>query len=46
MSARDNTLGRIRAALGKSNARAEREEIDAYISQHAAGPRPQAEWNL
>ena len=46
MSARDNTLGRIRAALGKSAGRADREEIDAYISQHAAGPRPRAEWNL
>ena len=46
MSARDNTMGRIRAALGKSASRADREEIDAYISQHAAGPRPRAEWNL
>ena len=46
MSARDNTLGRIRAALGKSAGRAEREEINVYIRQHAAGPRPQAEWNL
>jgi len=46
MSARDNTLGRIRAALGKSTGRAEQEEIDAYIRQHAVGPRPQAEWNL
>jgi L-lactate dehydrogenase complex protein LldG len=46
MSARDNILGRIRAALGKSASRAEREEINAYIGQHAAGPRPQAEWNL
>jgi L-lactate dehydrogenase complex protein LldG len=46
MSARDNILGRIRAALDKSAGRAERDEINAYISQHAAGPTPQAEWNL
>ena len=46
MSARDNTMGRIRAALGKSAARPEQEEINAYIRQHAAGPRPRAEWNL
>ena len=46
MSARDNILGRIRAALGKSASRAEREEINVYIRQHAPGPRPQAEWNL
>ena len=46
MSARENPLGRIRAALGKSASRAERGEINAYIGQHAAGPRPQAEWNL
>ena len=46
MSARDNILDRIHAALGKSASRAERGEINAYISQHAAGPRPQAEWEL
>ena len=46
MAARENVLSRIRAALGKSASRAEREEITAYIRQHAAGPRPQAEWNL
>jgi L-lactate dehydrogenase complex protein LldG len=46
MSARENTLDRIRTALGKSAGRAEQEEINAYIRQHAAGPRPQAEWNL
>lgn len=46
MSARDNTLNGIRAALGKSANRAEREEVNVYIKQHAAGPRPQAEWNL
>ena len=46
MAARENVLSRIRAALGKSASRAERGEINAYISQHAAGPRPQAEWNL
>ena len=46
MSARDNTLGRIRAALGKSAGRAEREEINVYISQHVVGPMPQADWNL
>ena len=46
MSARENALNRIRAALGKSADRAEREEIKAYIRQHAAGPRPPAEWNL
>lgn len=46
MSARDNILDRIHAALGKSASRAERGEINAYISQHAAGPKPQAEWNL
>ncbi|HUL41014.1 MAG TPA: lactate utilization protein C [Burkholderiales bacterium] len=45
MSARDNILGRIRTALGKSAARGERDEINAYIEQHTAGPRPQAEWN-
>ncbi|HXZ96119.1 MAG TPA: lactate utilization protein C [Burkholderiales bacterium] len=46
MSARENTLARIRAALGKSADRAQREEIRAYIRQHAAGPRPEAEWNV
>jgi len=46
MSARENTLGRIRSALGKNASRTERGEINAYISQHLAGPRPQAEWNL
>ncbi|HMK14478.1 MAG TPA: lactate utilization protein C [Burkholderiales bacterium] len=46
MSARDNTLGRIRAALGKSAGRSEQVEINAYIRQHASGPRPQAEWTL
>ena len=46
MSARENTLDRIRAALGKSPDRVEREEINAHIRQHAAGPGPQAEWNL
>jgi L-lactate dehydrogenase complex protein LldG len=46
MAARENVLSRIRAALGKSASRAERGEINAYISQHAAGPRPQAEWNF
>ncbi|MGH8715345.1 MAG: LutC/YkgG family protein [Burkholderiales bacterium] len=46
MSARDNTLGRIRAALGKSASRAEREEINVYIRQHAPGPRPRSDWDL
>ena len=46
MAARENVLSRIRAALGKSASRAERGEINAYISQHSTGPRPQAEWNL
>lgn len=46
MAARENVLSRIRTALGKSASRAQRREINAYISQHAAGPRPQAEWNL
>lgn len=46
MSARDNTLGRIRTALGKSAGRAEREEINAYIGLHALGPRPRSDWDL
>jgi L-lactate dehydrogenase complex protein LldG len=46
MAARENVLSRIRTALGKSAGRAEQEEINAYIRQHAAGPMPQAEWNL
>ena len=46
MGARENILDRIRAALGKSASRAEREDINAYMRQHAAGPTPQAEWNL
>ena len=45
MSARDNTLGRIRTALGKNEREAARVAAQAYIAQHAPGPRPQAEWN-
>ena len=46
MSARENTLHRIRTALGKSAGRSEREEIAAYIRQHAPGPMPGAEWDI
>jgi L-lactate dehydrogenase complex protein LldG len=46
MSARNNILERIRAALGKDEREAARRAAQAYIAQHAPGPRPQAEWNL
>ena len=46
MSARDNILRRIRAALGKNERKAAREAMRAHIARHAPGPRPQAEWNL
>ncbi len=46
MSARANTLGRIRAALGKNEREAAREAVQAYITQQAPGPRPRADWDL
>ncbi|HSS46110.1 MAG TPA: lactate utilization protein C [Burkholderiales bacterium] len=46
MGARENILDRIRTALGKSASRAECEEINAYMRQHAAGPRPRSDWDL
>ncbi len=46
MSARDNILGRIRTALGKNEREAAREAAQAYIAQHAPGPRPRADWDL
>jgi L-lactate utilization protein LutC len=45
MNARDNILHRIRTALGKSADRGERDEVNAYIARHSAGPGPRADWN-
>ncbi len=46
MSARDNILGRIRAALGEDKREAARKAAQVYIAQHTPGPRPRADWDL
>ncbi|MGH8752065.1 MAG: LutC/YkgG family protein [Burkholderiales bacterium] len=46
MSARENIIGRIRAALGKSADPARNAAVKTNIQLHAPGPRPQAQWNL
>jgi L-lactate dehydrogenase complex protein LldG len=46
VSARDNVLGRIRAARGRSGAARpeDRAAVTSYIGAHQAGPRPAADW--
>jgi L-lactate dehydrogenase complex protein LldG len=46
MSARDNVLGRIRVALGRSSARTENETavIRANLRDHPRGPSPMMDW--
>jgi L-lactate dehydrogenase complex protein LldG len=46
VSARENILGRIRSAQGRSGApsRTEREAVAAHIGAHASGPRPKSDW--
>jgi len=47
MSARENILGRIRAANGKTGAAsaAEREAVAARLRTHARGPLPSMDWD-
>jgi L-lactate dehydrogenase complex protein LldG len=46
MSARDNILGRIRAALGKAADPARHDAARDYIKQRTPGPQLRAEWSL
>ena len=45
-SARDRILGRVRSALGREGPLppAAAQGLDAYVTQHPAGPRPAADW--
>jgi L-lactate dehydrogenase complex protein LldG len=45
-SARDRILGRVRSALGRNAplSAASAEALLGYVTQHAAGPRPAADW--
>ncbi|HSO06230.1 MAG TPA: lactate utilization protein C [Pelomicrobium sp.] len=47
MSSREQILGRIRQALGRSGppAQAVQDEARAYMEGHATGPRPPADWD-
>ena len=46
-AARDRILGSVRTALGRSGplSAARIEELQAYITRHAPGPRPKSDWD-
>jgi L-lactate dehydrogenase complex protein LldG len=48
MSARENILGRIRTAQGRTGAVSPQEQaaVDAHLAAHPSGPRPRSDWNL
>ena len=47
MSARENILGRIRAAQGgqRGSSAPERAAVAAHLAAHAPGPRPRSDWH-